>query len=142
MSVILNFTEIERNADAIISENKTCGLFEINNDKKKKINQIYSSKAEIFNKLLKDPHSVWKGEVYNIPPIHNYIFYLLALDFDSSVGYRNEEDYLVVLAFEPQPIYAVVSQANRDFADDGLKELEVMLEHAVESNSLIMVDWG
>jgi hypothetical protein len=144
MSLILRFIEIERNQDCIISENRTCGIFEVDNDKVKKINEFYTRNTDVFEKLLKDPHSIWQGEVYNIPWMNHYAFFLLAVDFEMNVGYRKISDSLITLAFEPESIHFVVTSAidNINSVGSTLNELKQLLDNSLKNESLIIVSWG
>jgi hypothetical protein len=144
MSVILEFIEIERRPDCIVSENKTCGIFEVTNDQVKKLDSFLTKNTELFHKLLKDPHSIWQGEVYNIPWMNHYAFFILAVDFEMNVGYRNADGALITLAFEPKSIDFVVTSAIKNIksAADSLSKLKALLEKAIARNSLIVVSWG
>lgn len=144
MSLTLRFIEIEKTNEAIISENKTVGIFEVNNDFVVKKNEVYTQNTELFEKLLKDPHSIWGGEVYNIPWMNHYAFFLLALDFEMNVGYRKEGDSIITLAFTPKSIEFVVSSAINNIPDigDSLNDLAELIKHTIDNDNLIMVSWG
>ena len=144
MSLILRFIEIKKSETAIVSENKTIGVYEVNNDKIEKVNEYYTKNTDLFDKLLKDPHSIWQGEVYNIPWMNHFAFYILAMDFESNTGYRKEGDSIITLAWEPKSIDYVIEQAiaNIQTAKEELSELHRLTKNASNNNNIIMVSWG
>ena len=144
MSLSLRFIEIKKTEAAIISSNKTIGVYEVNNDKIEKVSEFETKKTDLFEKLLKDPHSIWEGEVYNIPWMNHFAFYILALDFESNTGFRNEGDSLITLAWEPKSIDYVIEQAiaNIQTAREELSELNKLTKNATNNNNIIMVSWG
>lgn len=143
MSVVLEFKQIKKKKESIVASIKSCNLFEIDQELAEKGNGCYVRNTDLFESLLKD-RDTWRGEVYNIPPIWNYLFYVLAMDMENNVGYRMESGRIIFLAFDPKPIHFVVSQAIKDVPEAGaeLNELEQLLEEAVEKDFLINVSWG
>jgi len=144
MSLTLNFTEYKKNSEGIISENQTAGIYEILHEKLSKINEFYTQETDLFDKMLKDPHSIWRGEVYNIPWMSNYTFLILALDFEMNVGYRNTDNGLISLAFDATEILNIVQAMRINLADvpENFQELEDLLSHASQEDNVISVSWG
>lgn len=144
MSLILRFIEIEKTAAAIVSENRTIGVCEVNNDKIIKVDEFYTKNTDLFDKLLKDPHSIWQGEYYNIPWMNHFAFYILGLDFESNTGYRKEGDSIITLAWEPKSIEYIVSAAKSNIPSikDSLDRLDELAKNAIQNDHLIMVSWN
>lgn len=144
MSLSLRFVEIRKTESAIISSNKTIGVYEVNTGRIEKVNEFDTRQTDLFEKLLKDPHSIWEGEVYNIPWMNHFAFYILALDFESNTGFRNEGGSLITLAWEPKSIDYVIEQAiaNIQSVKEEFSELHKLTKHAYSNNNIIMVSWG
>lgn len=143
MSVVLEFRQIEKNEEAIVNYLQTCELYEIDQDKVKSHKKCHLKNSDLIEKILKDRDS-WKGERYNIPQLHNYLFYILALDFENNLGHRMIDDKIIFLGFDPKPIHFVISQAKKDVNEVGnsFDELEILLEEAIEKDYLIGINWG
>jgi hypothetical protein len=62
MSVILEFIEIERKPDCIVSENKTCGIFEVNNDQVKTLDSFLPKTQSFFINYLRTHILSGKGK--------------------------------------------------------------------------------
>jgi hypothetical protein len=76
--------------------------------------------------------------------MNHYAFFILAVDFEMNVGYKDADGALITLAFEPKSIHFVVTSAieNIKSAAGSLSQLKELLEKAVARNSLIVVRWG
>ena len=143
MSVILEFKQITNKEVSTISELRSCEIYEIENIKHEKGRECYIQDTDLFEEILMNRDS-WQGEVYNIPMIHNYLFFILAMDFEDNIGHRIENDEIVFLAFDPKPIQFVVSQAIIDVPkiSSHFDELHAILQEAVEKDFLISVKWS
>ncbi|MCG8331082.1 MAG: hypothetical protein MI974_25540 [Chitinophagales bacterium] len=143
MSVVLEFSQITNKEESAITFLKSCNLYEIDQSKSQRGRGCYIRNTELFQEIFTN-RDAWKGEVYNIPMMHNYLFYVLAMDFENNVGHRLENDKVIFLGFDPKPIHRVISQAKKDVPKivNNFDELQSILEEAIEKDYLINVYWG
>jgi hypothetical protein len=136
MSVVIEFTQIEK--QNIISENKIFGLYEVPLDEIKWKKGCYL-KTDIFQEL-KDDANKW-GEVYFQPNIAKFLFYLLAIDTEMSIGIRTVEDKDIITAHEPKTIneFLVTAKEYTTYGKEGIfNELSELVEDAINNELLIV----
>ncbi|HAS45269.1 MAG TPA: hypothetical protein DCS93_32600 [Microscillaceae bacterium] len=140
MSVILEFTQIE--TENIVSENKTLGIYEVLLDNISWLEGAYIQ-SNIISALFHEANN-W-GEVYFRPDSSQFLFYLLAVDFESQVGFRESDEGSVIIAFDPYPLKQFFEEAQKrtQYGQDGAFDriLEVLTQ-AILDDSLICTKWG
>lgn len=140
MSVIIEFTQIEKKN--IKSENKICGIYEVELEKINWKKGAYLN-SRLISELFEDANN-W-GEVYFQPNKSKFLFYILATDLESNVGIAEIEGNTIVLAFDPIPIKEFFDDAKK-YTTSGVNgtfdKLLNLLNESIENDFLICTKWG
>ncbi|OJJ15842.1 hypothetical protein BKI52_36600 [marine bacterium AO1-C] len=140
MSVILEFTQIEK--ENLISENKTLGIYEVLLDNIHWKEGTYIQ-SDIISALFHEADN-W-GEVYFRPNSSQFLFYLLAVDFESNIGFRETNEGNVIVVFDPYPLKQFFEEAQKrtQYGKDGaFDQLLDLLTQAILEDFLICTKWG
>jgi len=140
MSVIIEFHQIEKKN--ILSENKIFGMYELPYEGISYKNSL-PFEPNYFQYLFEDANK-W-DEVYFRPFVNDFLFYLLAVGFETEVGFKEIDGESIIVAFDPKVILNFLDTAikHSKYGREGIFDhLKKLVEDAIKNDWLIFGLYG
>ena len=135
MSITLDFHQIEK--ENVLSENKIFGMYELPFEDLKNKRSVYMD-PDIIQELYDDANK-W-DEVYFQPFIPDFLFFLLAVNFEMEIGFKIIDGKHRIVAFDPKVILKFINEAIRhsQYGRDGaFDQVKTLVEEAIDNDWLI-----